>query len=160
MIANNTIAKDKLAFQAVEQDADGKIHVSDVVVNGEGINASFTTIEKQFSNMQTQIDGIKVSTPYTMNIQSSNGTIFRLGMINTTLTPDLFLGQSNVTDMYDDTHFIWTRQSPDSDADHYWNSAHSAGTKTLHITNEDVFGGASFTCSFFNEDKELARASF
>lgn len=160
MIANNTISKEKLSFQAVEQDADGKIHVSDVIVNGQGINASFTTIENSMSDMQTQIDGIKTSTPYTMNIFSSNGTIFRPGMINTTLTPSLYLGQSDITDMYDETHFVWTRQSPDSDGDHYWNTAHANGTKGLHITNEDVFGGASFTCSFFNEDKELARAVF
>ena len=160
MIADSTIGKDKLAFSAVEQDADGKIHVSDVIVNGQGINASFTTIQNSMSDMQTQIDGIKVSTPYTLNIFSSNGTTFRPGMINNTLSPTLYLGQSDITDMYDETHFIWTRQSPDSDGDHYWNTAHANGTKGLHITNEDVFGGASFTCSFFNEDKELARAVF
>lgn len=155
MIANNTISKEKLSFQAVEQDADGKIHVSDVIVNGQGINASFTTIENSMSDMQTQIDGIKTSTPYTMNIFSSNGTIFRPGMINTTLTPSLYLGQSDVTDMYDETHFIWTRQSADSDGDHYWNAAHTNGIKNLHITSDDVLGGASFTCSFFNDDGKL-----
>lgn len=155
MIANNTISKEKLSFQAVEQDADGKIHVSDVIVNGQGINASFTTIENSMSDMQTQIDGIKTSTPYTMNIFSSNGTIFRPGMINTTLTPSLYLGQSDITDMYDETHFIWTRQSADSDGDHYWNTAHTNGIKNLHITSDDVLGGASFTCSFFNDDGKL-----
>ena len=155
MIANNTISKEKLSFQAVEQDADGKIHVSDVIVNGQGINASFTTIENSMSDMQTQIDGIKTSTPCTMNIFSSNGTIFRPGMINTTLTPSLYLGQSDVTDMYDETHFVWTRQSADSDGDHYWNAAHTNGIKNLHITSDDVLGGASFTCSFFNDDGKL-----
>lgn len=155
MIANNTISKEKLSFQAVEQDADGKIHVSDVIVNGQGINASFTTIENSMSDMQTQIDGIKTSTPYTMNIFSSNGTIFRPGMINTTLTPSLYLGQSDITDMYDETHFVWTRQSADSDGDHYWNAAHTNGIKNLHITSDDVLGGASFTCSFFNDNGKL-----
>lgn len=155
MIANNTISKEKLSFQAVEKDADGKIHVSDVVVNGQGINASFTTIENSMSDMQTQIDGIKTSTPYTMNIFSSNGTIFRPGMINTTLIPSLYLGQSDVTDMYDETHFVWTRQSSDSDGDHYWNAAHTNGIKNLHITSDDVLGGASFTCSFFNDNGKL-----
>ena len=155
MIANNTISKEKLSFQAVEQDADGKIHVSDVIVNGQGINASFTTIENSMSDMQTQIDGIKTSTPYTMNIFSSNGTIFRPGMINTTLTPSLYLGQSDITDMYDETHFVWTRQSADSDGDHYWNAAHTNGIKNLHIASDDVLGGASFTCSFFNDDGKL-----
>lgn len=154
-IANNTISKEKLSFQAVEQDADGKIHVSDVIVNGQGINASFTTIENSMSDMQTQIDGIKTSTPYTMNIFSSNGTIFRPGMINTTLTPSLYLGQSDITDMYDETHFVWTRQSADSDGDHYWNAAHTNGIKNLHITSDDVLGGASFTCSFFNDNGKL-----
>lgn len=155
MIANNTISKEKLSFQAVEQDADGKIHVSDVIVNGQGINASFTTIENSMSDMQTQIDGIKTSAPYTMNIFSSNGTIFRPGMINTTLIPSLYLGQSDITDMYDETHFVWTRQSADSDGDHYWNAAHTNGIKNLHITSDDVLGGASFTCSFFNDDGKL-----
>lgn len=155
MIANNTISKEKLSFQAVEQDADGKIHVSDVIINGQGINASFTTIENSMSDMQTQIDGIKTSTPYTMNIFSSNGTIFRPGMINTTLIPSLYLGQSDITDMYDETHFVWTRQSADSDGDHYWNAAHTNGIKNLHITSDDVLGGASFTCSFFNDDGKL-----
>lgn len=155
MIANNTISKEKLSFQAVEQDADGKIHVSDVIVNGQGINASFTTIENSMSDMQTQIDGIKTSTPYTMNIFSSNGTIFRPGMINTTLIPSLYLGQSDITDMYDETHFVWTRQSADSDGDLYWNAAHTNGIKNLHITSDDVLGGASFTCSFFNDDGKL-----
>ena len=155
MIANNTISKEKLSFQAVEQDADGKIHVSDVIVNGQGINASFTTIENSMSDMQTQIDGIKTSTPYTMNIFSSNGIIFRPGMINTTLIPSLYLGQSDITDMYDETHFVWTRQSADSDGDHYWNAAHTNGIKNLHITSDDVLGGASFTCSFFNDDGKL-----
>lgn len=155
MIANNTISKEKLSFQAVEQDADGKIHVSDVIVNGQGINASFTTIENSMSDMQTQIDGIKTSTPYTMNIFSSNGTIFRPGMINTTLTPSLYLGQSDITDMYDETHFVWTRQSADSDGDHYWNAAHTNGIKNLHITSDDVLSGASFTCFFFNDDGKL-----
>ena len=155
MIANNTISKEKLSFQAVEQDADGKIHVSDVIVNGQGTNASFTTIENSMSDMQTQIDGIKTSTPYTMNIFSSNGTIFRPGMINTTLIPSLYLGQSDITDMYDETHFVWTRQSADSDGDHYWNAAHTNGIKNLHITSDDVLGGASFTCSFFNDDGKL-----
>ena len=150
MVADGTLGKEKMGFVS-----NGK-----VIVDSKGINAQFTTIEKQFSNMQTQIDGIKVSTPYTLSIYSSNGVVFRPGMINTTLSPTLYLGQSNVTDMYDETHFIWTRQSPDSDGDHYWNMAHANGTKGLHITNEDVFGGASFTCSFFNEDKELARAVF
>ena len=106
MIANNTISKEKLSFQAVEKDADGKIHVSDVVVNGQGINASFTTIENSMSDMQTQIDGIKTSTPYTMNIFSSNGTIFRPGMINTTLIPSLYLGQSDVTGVCTMKHIL------------------------------------------------------
>ena len=91
------------------------------------------------SDMQTQIDGIKTSTPYTMNIFSSNGTIFRPGMINTTLIPSLYLGQSDVTDMYDETHFVWTRQSSDSDGDHYWNAAHTNGIKNLHITSNMMY---------------------
>lgn len=160
MVANNTLTKDKLAFNAVEKDEDGKIHVSDVVVNGQGINASFTTIEESIKGIENQIEGIQTSVPYTLNIFSTNGTVFKHGLIDTYLVPYLYLGQNDVTNDYPESNFIWTRQSSDTDGDKYWNNAHSTGTKNLHITNNDVFIGASFTCSFFNDKKVLAQATF
>lgn len=44
--------------------------------------------------------------------------------------------------------------------DHYWNEAHKNGTKSLHITNADVFIGASFTCSFFDGENLITKAIF
>ena len=47
-----------------------------------------------------------------------------------------------------------------TDGDHYWNEAHKNGTKSLHITNADVFIGASFTCSFFDGENLITKAIF
>ncbi len=40
------------------------------------------------------------------------------------------------------------------------NEAHKNGTKSLHITNADVFIGASFTCSFFDGENLITKSNF
>ena len=150
MVADGTISKDKLNFQVVETDENGNIDASKVIVNGEGLDAAFTTIKTEITTI----------TPYTLNILSSNGTVFRRGMIDTYLSPTLFYRSQEVTDQYTDENFIWQRQSSDSDGDYYWNAAHDEGTKSLHITNEDIYGSATFTCYFVVEGNVLAMRSF
>ena len=150
MVADGTLSKDKLNFQVVETDENGNIDASKVVVNGEGLDAAFTSIKTE----------ITTRTPYTLNITSSNGTVFRRGAIDTYLSPTLFYGNTDVTDGYQDENFLWKRQSSDSDGDNYWNAAHENGTKSLHITNEDIYGSATFTCYFVVEGNVLAMRSF
>ena len=76
------------------------------------------------------------------------------------MSPTLFYGNTDVTDGYQDENFLWKRQSSDSDGDNYWNAAHETGTKSLHITNEDIYGSATFTCYFVVEGNVLAMRSF
>ena len=161
MISNGTIGKEKLNFSVLETYDRGKIvQNGQVVIDKNGIDAEFTTIKNSVTNIQGQIDNLESNIPYTMNIYSSNGTIFGRGLIDTYLTPNLYLGQTEVTANYPDSQFIWTRQSTDTDGDHYWNEAHKNGTKSLHITNADVFIGASFTCSFFDGENLITKAIF
>lgn len=161
MISNGTIGKEKFNFSVLETDDSGNIvQNGQVVIDKNGIDAEFTTIKNSVTNIQGQIDNLESNIPYTMNIYSSNGTIFGRGLIDTYLTPNLYLGQTEVTANYPDSQFIWTRQSTDTDGDHYWNEAHKNGTKSLHITNADVFIGASFTCSFFDGENLITKAIF
>lgn len=161
MISNGTIGKEKFNFSILETDDSGNIvQNGKVVIDKSGIDAEFTTIKNSVTNIQGQIDNLESNIPYTMNIYSSNGTIFGRGLIDTYLTPNLYLGQTEVTANYPDSQFIWTRQSTDTDGDHYWNEAHKNGTKSLHITNADVFIGASFTCSFFDGENLITKAIF
>ena len=161
MISNGTIGKEKFNFSILETDDSGNIvQNGKVVIDKSGIDAEFTTIKNSVTNIQGQIENLESNIPYTMNIYSSNGTIFGRGLIDTYLTPNLYLGQTEVTANYPDSQFIWTRQSTDTDGDHYWNEAHKNGTKSLHITNADVFIGASFTCSFFDGENLITKAIF
>lgn len=149
MIAPETISKDKLAFNVVEGDENGNLDAGKVIINGKGVDIEFQSIRTEISNVK----------PYTLSVYSSNGTSFKRGKTDTYLSPILFLGQDNVTDNFEDDNFIWTRQSTDSDGDHYWNSAHENGTKSLHITNDDVYIGATFSCSFYIDDTLVATAT-
>lgn len=160
MISNGTISKDKLNFNIVEGNPDGSIDASKVVINGQGIDAQFTHMESTITGIQNEIGQLQSSIPYVLDIYSTRGRTFKSGIVDTILQPILYYGQDNVTSQYDDSHFIWTRQSVDSDGDMYWNQAHQTGTKNLHITNKDVYGSADFSCSFYIDNKLVTRKTF
>lgn len=149
MVANGTLSKDKLNFSTVTANADGTVDAAYVKVGDQGLDVWYQTIEKNVENV----------TPYVLYIQSSNGRAFTRGRLNTFLTPVLYYGNENVTDNFDFTHFIWTRQSADSTSDGYWNSNHSTGTKNLHITTDDVLYSADFTCTFYIDNEAVATAT-
>lgn len=157
MISDGTIGKEKFNFSILETDENGNIVQSGkVIIDKNGIETKFETINNTVTQIQGQIENIEInSAPYTMNIFSSNGIVFKQGLVDTYLSPNLYLGQEDVTAQYPDSQFIWTRQTSDSDGDKYWNLAHQEGTKSLHVTNSDVFIGASFTCSFYDDKANL-----
>ena len=159
MIADHTISKDKLNFQTVETDENGNVDITKIVANGEGLDVQLTHMETTITGIQDQINNLDTSS-YSLNIFSTNGLVFVAGKIDTILQPILYYGTNNITNDFDDSHFIWTRQSSDNDGDGYWNQAHLTGTKNLHITTDDVIRSASFTCSFYDNDIKLVEAVF
>ena len=83
----------------------------------------------------------------TLIVVSDQGNIFRPALTDTTLEVRVYQGGEEITSQYDASRFRWTRSSLDSTADEIWNSAHySVGTKSLHITDEDVESRATFFC--------------
>ncbi len=80
-------------------------------------------------------------------VVSDQGNIFRPALTDTTLEARVYQDGEEITASYEASRFRWTRSSLDSTADAIWNSAHySVGTKTLHITDEDVESRATFFC--------------
>ena len=62
-----------------------------------------------------------------------------------------------ITDDYQDSNFIWTRNSADNAGDIYWNEKHSEGSKQITLSlSEDVLMGADFNCSFILDGEVLA----
>lgn len=92
-------------------------------------------------------DGIK----YTLTIESSNGTVFRVGQAkNTRLIARVFRNGVEVTDQISASKFKWTRTSleprepPFDDAT--WNSFYQAGYKQIQVMVDDVQSKATFHC--------------
>ncbi len=80
-------------------------------------------------------------------VVSDQGNIFRPALTDTTLEARVYQEGEEITASYEASRFRWTRSSLDTTADAIWNSAHySVGTKTLHITDEDVESRATFFC--------------
>lgn len=85
---------------------------------------------------------------FTLQIISSNGSIFKNGEVETTLSVMLSLGKNDVTEDYSDSCFRWTRKSSDSTGDAVWNARNASGRKELKIASSDVVRRATFFCTF------------
>lgn len=72
-----------------------------------------------------------------MDFDSSNGTRFTRGSVDTVLTPIVYIGNTNVSTDIVEEQWSWTRESADSTDDIVWNAGH-IGQRQLHLTNEDM----------------------
>lgn len=146
MIANGSIGKDKLNFSVVEGDENGNLDAGKVTIDGNGLDVEFTTIKTNVNKLDQKIED---SATYSLYIESPNGN--KMTPSGLQFNAHLFKNSQEITDEYDDSYFIWTRQSSDNYGDSYWNDQHSIGTKTLSITANDVYKDATFQCKFETE---------
>ena len=145
MIANGTISKSKLGFNVMEQG--DSITIEQIYNGNQQFGAEWTTFKNgtndALSDLRTDLDN---KNSYQLYIEAPNGTNIYGGDIN--LNARLFENNTDVTDDYDDSCFIWTRMSRDSESDIYWNTVHSAGAKIITVTASDVRINANFQCRF------------
>lgn len=85
--------------------------------------------------------------PYTVTIFSTNGNMFKNGITQTELYAKVYKGSLEVTDQLDSSKFKWTRVSNNEVSDIAWANNHLAGSKTIVVTEEDVFERATFNCT-------------
>ena len=90
-------------------------------------------------------------TSFVLTIESTNGTVFRVGKSqNTLLKARLFKNGAEVTDVTPPGWFRWRRVSgipraaPNDDAT--WNNLYVAGYKQVSINVDDVYARATFFC--------------
>lgn len=112
------------------------------------VNSQLSVRDGEISSKasQTQVDEIADNIVYKLDIISSNGQIFKNGVISTTLMARVYHGSTDVTDSIDANRFRWKRISLDSAGDTAWNTAHFGGTKNIVVTNSDVMHRATFNC--------------
>lgn len=161
MLGENEISKNKLNFPIVKTDENGKVYFTEILDgNGDQFGIKYQEFQDTIFSTTTNLDKkIEDNLQYKLELSSSDGNIFTNGQIDTYLTITLYRGNNDVTNDYPDSHFIWSRQSSDSDLDDYWNSQHTTGSKNLHITREDIFKKAQFRCSFILNDEVAAKTT-
>ena len=117
--------------------------------SGEVVLRAYATSDsvEQVGDRVTDIENKRM---YRLVISSSNGNIFKNGVISTTLYATVFSWDENVTDSLDPNQFIWTRVSADTASDAKWNADHAGGTKSVEITSEDVDARATFFCDLID----------
>ena len=116
---------------------------------GEVVLRAYATTES-VEQMEERVSTIEDQKMYRLVISSSNGNIFKNGIINTTLYATVFSWDENITDTLDPNQFIWTRVSDDAAADTVWNADHAGGTKSIVITSDDVTARATFFCDLID----------
>lgn len=114
-------------------------------------------VDGQVSDMQQTIQAqgqditdAKNNIVYKVEVNSSNGLVFKNGNLNTILSATVMYGQDDVSSTTDASKYTWTRFTGDTTADSAWNAAHGQGVKTLVLTSADVGTRATFTCAISN----------
>ena len=85
----------------------------------KGFFAEYTTFKEDITKK------VEDTTVYKLELESTGGTSFTNGNIDTYINATLYRGTAIVTDDFYDSNFIWTRQSTDETSDTYWNQNHS-----------------------------------
>ena len=116
--------------------------------------ASTTTKDEVYNKVEIddKFQEIEERHMYRIEIHSSNGVIFKNGIINTILSVKLYNWDKEITEEVDPTRFIWTRISNDQQGDLVWNNQHAIGSKSVSITASDVKARATFNVDFVDEN--------
>lgn len=95
----------------------------------------------------TEVTLTNLAEPILMTIKTSNGNLFKNNLINTVLTATLWRGGKEIDADGSQFSYIWTKTDADGVADTAWNQAHTYSSKSITITQQDVFRRAQFECA-------------
>lgn len=116
-------------------------------------NYKTTTLTKvaKIAKVKQGTPGEDGESPYNVELISSNGLIFKNGVISTIIHAIVFKGNENITDLLDANQFRWTKTNADGSPDLVWNAMHAGGTKSIIIETDDVNKRATFSCDIIEE---------
>lgn len=98
------------------------------------------------TGIQKEFDHINAQKMIRVTVESTNGILFKNNLINTTLTCRVFSWDKEITETLPSSAFTWTRVSNNPESDAYWNAEYGRAVKTVHITNDDFYERAVYTC--------------
>lgn len=91
---------------------------------------------------------------YSVEVSSSNGTIFQNNKVDTELSAHVYIAGEEITDTIETANFTWKRVSDDSAGDTAWNNKGLKG-KTIRITSADVKKRATFVCTVLIDSTKI-----
>ena len=121
----------------------------------EDTNTKIADMEKAFTEdidrTNGRVDEVEKNVTYDAQVFSTNGLVFKNGIIETTLFCRVFHGKDDITDTIEASRFNWIRVS-DGDDDTWNADPRTRGVKSLRITADDVTARATFNCEVLDEN--------
>ena len=146
MVHDGTLSKSKLGFPIVDTDENGNISITNIKDGtGNNFGVEYTNFKNNTNDALDDLDDkIDNSLLYDIQIESSNGNIFKNGEITTILSAKVYKANEDITDTLNASLFHWIKKNRDGSLDTEWNTAHFGGTKQVTITSADVYARATF----------------
>lgn len=94
---------------------------------------------------KTEVQEVANKIGYKVEIISTNGFVFKNGIINTTLKAIVYEGKNDITNSIDESKFRWRKILSDGSEDIIWGN-NNAGKKEINIDSDDVIHRATFIC--------------
>ena len=146
MVHDGTLSKSKLGFPIVDTDENGNISITNIKDgSGNNFGVEYTNFKNNTNDALDGLDDkIDNSLLYDIQIESSNGNIFKNGEITTILSAKVYKANEDITDTLNASLFHWIKKNRDGSLDTEWNTAHFGGTKQITVTSTDVYARATF----------------
>lgn len=125
-----------------------KIEISEIITDSEErYTREITTIKENITNIENK-------KMYRCTVQSSDGEIFKNGIVSTVLTATVWSWDDDITSTIPATAFHWTRKSAYPERDEYWNEHNGVNENgnVRTITQDDVDDRAVFKCEIDLEE--------
>ncbi|MGM8137682.1 hypothetical protein ACS8BY_02225, partial [Enterococcus italicus] len=95
---------------------------------------------------QAEVTVFNVDETMDVQIMSKNGLLFKNGVIQTTLNAIVYRGKNDITALLDANQFKWTKTLSDGTPDEDWNNRNAGGTKSITVSDSDIYRRATFNC--------------
>lgn len=140
-------------------DVVNRARFANFVEHSAGIDAKILELQEMIQSQRYQWE----TQPYTMQIESTNGSTFKDNVLDTELFANIARAGIDQSAYMDG--FIWERHSEYPDllktSDEEWNKAHEEMIEhNIQITSSDVEQQATFTCSAMIDGTAVAVATY
>lgn len=116
-------------------DSDGNVHIA-----GNSITIGGSPLVDYIDEL---VDDVEVTLPVIVQVDSSNGMIFKNGNVSTTLTATVLRGGVDITSNV--SQFTWRKKNANGVVDASWTK--TTAVNYIAITANDVDGKSTFDCS-------------